>query len=170
MRRAFALLLIGLVLGGAIGFVTAAAYGVTLDGHNHLTDHAPADMDHSAQATEGGGDHDHSELVTAEGDEPTLMLHVMADPVSGWNLQMMTENFTFAPASSGATHVEGEGHAHIYANGVKIARAYGPWFHIANLPEGEVEISVTLNANDHRTIAVAGVPVEKTVVITNSPQ
>lgn len=169
MRRAFALLLIGLVLGGAIGFVTAAAYGVTLDGHNHLTDHAPAKMEHSTQATEGDDDHDHSELVNAEGAKPTLMVHVTPDPVSGWNLHMTTEHFTFAPAASGLAHVPGEGHAHIYANGVKIARAYGPWFHIASLPEGEVEITVTLNSHDHRSIGVAGVPVEKTVVITNPP-
>lgn len=166
MNRALALLLIGLVFGGGIGFVIAAANGVTLDGHDHTTDHGT--MGHSALGGDGG-DHDHSELVEATGAAPTLMVHVMPDPVSGWNLHLMTENFTFNAAAAGAAHVDGEGHAHVYADGVKLARIYGNWFHIPSLPEGDVTVLVTLNANDHRRIGVSGAPVEASITVTNTP-
>ncbi|MDW4496468.1 hypothetical protein R5H30_00625 [Sulfitobacter sp. D35] len=35
MDRGLFLFLIGLVFGGGIGFLLAAGYGVTLDGHDH---------------------------------------------------------------------------------------------------------------------------------------
>lgn len=43
MDRSVAMFLVGLILGGGIGFVVAAANGVTLDGHDHAVhdDHAP---------------------------------------------------------------------------------------------------------------------------------
>ena len=159
MSRALALLIIGLVFGGGIGFVIAAANGVTLDGHDHATDHGPV-QDHAQ--------HDHSQTVEAEGPAPTLMIHVTKDPVAGWNLHVMTTNFVFAPERSGASHVPGEGHAHLYANGTKIARLYGPWFHIDSLPAGEVEIEVTLNTNDHSGIAVDGTPVRESMTLNTA--
>lgn len=159
MNRPLALLLIGLVFGGGIGFVLAAANGVTLDGHEHATDHG----------MHQGMDHDHSKTVEAEGDAPTLKAQITADPISGWNLQLMTTHFTFAPEDAGAAHVNGEGHAHVYANGQKVARIYGDWYHIDNLPEGDVTLLVTLNSNDHRTINVNGAAVEAILTISNTP-
>ena len=158
MNRPLALLMIGLVFGGGVGFVLAAANGVTLDGH-----------DHAMHAVTGDGKHDHGELVEAEGAVPTLMAKITPDPVSGWNLHLTTTQFTFAPAQAGATHVSGEGHAHVYANGQKIARVYGHWFHIDHLPEGDVELSVTLNTNDHRTISVDGTAVEVALSLSTKP-
>jgi hypothetical protein len=166
MNRPLALLLIGLVFGGGIGFVLAAANGVTLDGHDHAMDHG---MDHGQAGMHAGMDHDHSELVAAEGAAPTLSAKITPDPVSGWNLHLMTTDFTFAPASAGGPHVNGEGHAHVYANGQKIVRVYGPWVHIDHLPEGDVNLLVTLNTNDHRTISVNGSAVEAVLTVTNAP-
>jgi len=40
-----------------------------------------------------------------------------------------------------------------------IARIYGVWMHIASLPEGAV-VEVTLNANDHRQLAVGDQPIK----------
>ena len=54
---------------------------------------------------------------------------------------------------SGGDHVAGEGHAHVYVDGEKIARLYGPWLHIPSLSPGAV-VEVTLNANDHRPLAI----------------
>ena len=76
-------------------------------------------------------------------------------------------NFAFAPEHASRDHVPGEGHAHVYVNGVKLGRFYGPWLHLDNLPPGEVTVEVTLNANDHRPLSVAGKPVAQTVVIAN---
>lgn len=39
MDRSIAMLLIGLVFGFGLGFVVAAANGITLDGHDHSADH-----------------------------------------------------------------------------------------------------------------------------------
>ena len=39
MDRSIAMLLIGLIFGFGLGFVVAAANGITLDGHDHAQDH-----------------------------------------------------------------------------------------------------------------------------------
>ena len=162
MNRALALLIIGLVFGGGIGFVIAAANGVTLDGHDHATDHGPtAGADHAAMG------HDHSETLDITGPPPSLTLTLTDDPVSGWNLHLATQNFRFAASNAGAGHINGEGHAHLYANGIKIARLYGPWFHIDALPEGTVNLLVTLNSNDHKVLATGGTPIQATLTLTN---
>ncbi|SIQ54773.1 hypothetical protein SAMN05421641_10988 [Paracoccus thiocyanatus] len=46
MDRSIPMLLIGLIFGGGMGFVAAAANGITLDGHHHgAHDHgAPIDL------------------------------------------------------------------------------------------------------------------------------
>ena len=125
-------------------------------------------MDHSKMkhgAEENA--HDHGKLLSlAKGpDAPTLDIELMKDKVGGWNLHIITANFRFAPEVVNQNHAVGEGHAHVYLNGEKLARVYGPWFHIATIPEGEVVVKVTLNANDHRALAIADMPlaVEKTI-------
>jgi copper(I)-binding protein len=47
-----------------------------------------------------------------------------------------------------------EGDARLYVNGEKVARLYGPWFHIGSLPSGRTEVTVTLASNDHHGLAV----------------
>ena len=145
MDRALALVLIGLVFGGGIGFVVAAGAGVTLDGHDHAA---------HGDATGIQGAHDHgAPLVLADADAPAVELALTEDPVAGWNLHAMTSNFRFAPERSGGDHVAGEGHAHVYVDGEKIARLYGPWLHIPSMSPGAT-VEVTLNANDHRPLAI----------------
>ncbi|MEM7753215.1 MAG: hypothetical protein AAF230_07360 [Pseudomonadota bacterium] len=155
MARALALILIGFVFGGGLGFVLASGEG----GMQHA---GPA-MDHSAHQ------HVHGEALMIEpgDDAPKLALDMTPDPVAGWNLNLQTENFVFAAERAGAAHVPGEGHAHIYVNGIKVARAYGNWFHLERLPPGTVEIEVTLNSNDHRSLMVGETPVAATVTFTN---
>lgn len=153
MDRSVALLLIGIVFGGAAGFVVAAGSGATLGGHDHGSHDAAADG-HDAHAAMHDVPHD----VPAAPDAPALAIALTPDPVAGWNLRLRTEGFRFAPARAGAAHVPGEGHAHVYVDGTKIARLYGPWMHIPALPDGAT-VEVTLNANDHRPLAVAGRPV-----------
>ncbi|MHA7876310.1 hypothetical protein [Roseivivax sp.] len=168
MDRSIPLLVIGLVLGGGLGFTFAAGQGITLDGHDHSD---PAH--HGAHAGGAGGGqgaaHDHGEMLElpAGPDAPALALALSEDPASGWNLQIQTQNFTFAPANASTAHVPGEGHAHLYVNGEKRARLYGPWVHLADLPDGPVELAVTLNANDHRLLAVEGKALREVVTLQN---
>ena len=167
MDRSIPLLLIGLVFGGGIGFTLAAANGITLDGHDHSNPAHHAGMDHAAMDHGEGHDHDEVLSLPTGAEAPTLAVEIAPDPATGWNLHILTENFAYAPMRASLDHVPGEGHAHVYANGVKLGRVYGPWVHLDALPEGSVEITVTLNANDHRVLAVDGAPLEASTTVEN---
>lgn len=149
--RSFMLFVIGLTFGAAGGFVVAAANGITFDGHDHSDPAHHAGMDHAKM-------HDQP-LELDAATAPDVRIIVTKDPKSGHNLQVITENFIFAPTAASGPHVAGQGHAHVYANGVKLGRLYGPWVHLDALPTGEVEIEVTLNANDHRQFTIGGTPI-----------
>lgn len=165
MTRALALLIIGFALGGGLGFVL----GVTENGEmNHTVASLPppmSEMDHSQHM------HVHGEPLVLSDDEtaPSLEIAVTKDPVSGWNLEVTTTHFVFQAEKAGLEHVQGEGHAHVYVNGEKLARVYGNWFHIETLPHGRNEVEVTLNANDHRAFVVGGVPVSASVIVETHP-
>ncbi|MDG1170919.1 MAG: hypothetical protein P8N14_17140 [Sulfitobacter sp.] len=159
MSRSLSLFAIGLVFGGGIGFVIAAGNGVTFDGHDHGDPaHHGADADHAMM-------HD-TPLDVPAADAPQLSIMVTPDPVAGHNLHVMTGNFTFSPERASLANVTGEGHAHVYINGEKQGRLYGPWMHLDDLPKGEVEVKVTLSTNDHRPLAVNGTPVFAAQMIT----
>ncbi|WP_199699574.1 hypothetical protein [Notoacmeibacter ruber] len=149
--KPLALLAIGLVYGGGIGFTLAAANNISLGGHEHS--HAEAAGNHA-------GVHDHSKVLNVSSSvAPALSATLIPDPVTGWNLHVETQKFRFAPAHAGQAHRPGEGHAHVYVNGEKLGRLYGPWMHIAKLPEDAV-VEVTLNSNDHAPLAVDGAPLK----------
>lgn len=170
MDRSIPLLLIGLVFGGGIGFAIAAGNGITFDGHDHSdpSQHgqtAGKAHDHTAH----GANHDHETLmeISGGGPVPTLDMELLPDPASGWNLHIMTTNFRFSPEHASLDPVPGEGHAHIYVNGDKLGRMYGAWQHLADLPDGKVTIEVTLNANDHRPLAVDGRKLSASATVDN---
>lgn len=146
MQKPLALLVIGLFFGTGLGFLVAASNGVTLDGHDHNAT-AGAAMDHG---------HAHGKMIDLpEGaDAPTIDVVLHKDAVSGWNLQIITTNFSFTPEAVNQENKAGEGHAHIYVNGEKLARLYSRWMHIGKLPAGQVTVSASLNANDHSGLSV----------------
>lgn len=158
MDRSLALFAIGLVFGGGIGFVVAAGNGFTFDGHDHgdTATHGDAQMDHAAMGH--AMMHDTPLDIPAE-NAPVVSMTLEADPMQGYNLHALVNNFEFSPEHASLAHVPGAGHAHVYINGEKVARLYGPWMHIDALPEGEVTIKITLNSNDHRPLAVNGEPI-----------
>ncbi|MDK3074508.1 hypothetical protein QO034_15530 [Sedimentitalea sp. JM2-8] len=162
MDRSIPLLLIGLVFGGGLGFTIAAANGITLDGHDH-----EGHGRYAGHVTESAAGHAHDTPLDLEAgaNAPSLEVEVSRDPASGWNLHMKTANFRFSPQNASRKHVAGEGHAHVYIDGVKLGRFYGPWVHLDGLPEGATEIEVTLNANDHRPLTVGGTPVAQTLAL-----
>ena len=151
---------IGLFFGGGVGFLLAAGYGITLDGHDH-------GVHGTVKGPAGQHDHAHGEGLNLPDtpDAPTVSAVLRPDPRSGWNLHVQTRNFAFAPERASTPNMPGEGHAHVYVNGEKVARLYGEWLHIESLPDGNVELRVTLNTNDHSAIAVEGVPVEAVLTL-----
>ena len=114
-------------------------------------------------ATAAGDHHHHHHEAIALTDAalaPSVAIRVEADAMAGWNLQILTTRFAFAPERVNQVHVPGEGHAHVYVDGKKYARLYGPWVHLESLGSGSHEIRVTLNANDHREFTLDGVKIE----------
>ncbi|MER7735064.1 hypothetical protein ABTX80_29635 [Streptomyces erythrochromogenes] len=105
--------------------------------------------------------------VPAEG-APEVQLALRPDSEDGWNLQLSVKNFRFTPDSTGGAALPGAGHAHLELDGRKIARVYGPWFHLpaAQVPEGAHTLTVRLYADDHTAWAVSGKPVEGAVQLT----
>jgi hypothetical protein len=87
---------------------------------------------------------------TAPAEMRLVSLKVTPDAMKGHNLILRTRNFRFAPQHASGKHVTGEGHAHLYVDGVKTTRLYGPAFYLGDLKPGRHTIRVTLNANDHR--------------------
>lgn len=103
--------------------------------------------------------------VSPDAPAPSVTHLVFPDAVDGYNLQILTQNFDFKPASINREPVANQGHGHLYINGEKIARLYGPWFHIpaALLKPGVNEVRVTLNANDHSVWSREGQPIASSV-------
>jgi hypothetical protein len=157
MKNSLALLAIGLIFGGSLGMFIAAANGITLGDHDHGENATMQTM-----ATHG-----HKQMLDLADDAsaPTVRVVLHPDAVSGWNLEIITSNFTFTPENVNQAPVAGEGHAHIYVNGQKLARVYSPWTHITTLPAGDTVVSATLNANDHSPLSVGGEPLTAQTVI-----
>lgn len=121
---------------------------------------------HDHSSGENSHDHAHDEYVNVTGALiPNVDFDLLKDSVGGWNVHIITENFTFAPENVNTPSKEGEGHAHIYVDGKKIARVYGEWFHVGNIDPGAREVRVTLNANSHEQYAFEGSPIESIKVI-----
>lgn len=160
MPKTIAFLLIGLFFGTGLGFLLAAGSGARPDVH----DHGPEVHDHAAH-DHGDGSHEHAAMTEAGTPAPGLELVLHPDARQSRNLRIVTRNFVFDPEGVNGAHVPGRGHAHIWIDGVRIGRAYGPWFHLGALPVGSHELRVTLNANDHSQLATDGRPIEATATV-----
>jgi hypothetical protein len=123
--------------------ITALLVGAALAGRPAL---AGEDHAHHHGALDLGG----------QGPVPTVAVEAKPDPMGGWNVHVRTTHFRFAPENVNRPHRPGEGHAHLYVDGKKVARLYGPWYHLGALPAGKHRLSVTLNANSHEELAVGG--------------
>ena len=153
MRHPVSLLLIGLLFGMGLGVLLAAGSGMM----------SHQDMVHDHSAHDHGGGMDHSKLTDVTGSAPQLEITLHPDGPQSRNLHIQANNFTFSPEGVNGPHIPGEGHAHIYVNDVKVARAYGPWMQLQALPKGTHRVRVTLNANDHSQLTVNGAPIEATL-------
>jgi len=115
-------------------------------------------------AEPSGMSHGHHDQIEAE-SPMNVEIVAEADAVKGANVTINATGFTFAPENVNGEHVDGEGHAHIYVDGVKLSRVYGDSIYLGNLTEGMHEIRVTLNANTHADYTVDGEVVEATVMV-----
>ena len=101
-------------------------------------------------------------------DAPAPMaveIQLAPDPLGGANLMVMPHGFTLAPEKVNEPNVAGEGHPHVYVNGVKLSRLYSPYMHLGTLQPGMNEVRVTLNANMHQEYAHNGQTIEAVATI-----
>ncbi len=129
-------------------------------------------MEMTDGTNDGHGDghdgHEHEE-VTREVDAasaPEVSNLRVTEVASGWMVEFDVTGHEFSQAAKDGPHVDGQGHAHLYVNGTKLATIFGPVYLIDELPEGEHTISVTLNSNDHATLTRNGEPIGAMAMVT----
>lgn len=162
--RAAALLALALLLAG--GAATGCGGRATTH-HKPGTSHEQASGGAGTLLTATDATGHRLREVPAQG-APEVQLTVRPDSEDGWNLQLAVTNYRFTPDSTGGAALPGAGHAHLELDGRKLARLYGPWFHLpaAQVPEGTHTLTVRLYADDHTAWAVSGKPVEGTAQLT----
>lgn len=116
----------------------------------------------------GEDGHNHTE-TTREVDPasaPTVSNLRVTEIVSGWLVEFDVTGHEFSESAKDGPHVDGQGHAHLYVDGTKLATIFGPMYMIDELPTGDHMISVTLNSNDHATLTLDGEPIGAMTTIT----
>ncbi len=135
-----------------IAFHKAGQDGASAHGHGEP----------SGESGHGSMSHDAIESKVPVGVD----ISAAVEPGGGVNVYITTENWRWAPEEVNKDHSPGAGHAHVYVDGVKVNRVYGPAYYLTDLSPGTHEVRVTLTANAHNVLLVNGEPVEKTVMVT----
>src|SRR6056297_3062169 len=125
-----------------------------------------SDSTNSSSTMKDSG-HSHSMFMVSADEAPSVELVVSEDAKSGYNVTLLTENFEFAPEKVNTDNVVGEGHAHLYVDGEKVGRLYGPDFHYDGAFEGTKTFSATLNSNMHGEYAVDGDVIDDSVEVSH---
>ncbi len=153
-----------------VGFLNEPAYEGVM---NAVSVRVTKPMSESESADDGHAGHDHSSPAAhthEETLESEVPVSVSIDAEVGTNggvaVSVSADNWRWAPESVDGDREPGAGHAHIYVDGVKIGRVYGPGYDLVGLEPGERHIRVTLNSNDHKQLAVNGEPVEASAMVT----
>lgn len=115
-------------------------------------------------------DHEHSMVQVPAGKQiPGLSLALYRDPMSGFNLHLKTLRFSLEPPefAGGEEDERLEGHAHVFINGIKVARLYGAYLHLPEMlfKPGINQIMVSLNNHQHDTWTVGSKMILSTLVI-----
>ncbi len=148
------IMLISILLGIGLGFGIAQV--------------SSEDSNSTDTATSSETSHSHSEKYEVSAEQaPKVELVVSEDAKSGYNIKIVATDFVFTPEGVNGENVIGEGHAHLYVDGEKVARLYSPYFHWDGSFEGTKEFRVTLNANDHSEYAVDGEVIEVSQTVTH---
>ncbi len=135
-------------------------------GHAHGPAHSASPGQPHHEQGHGAG-HAHREIeVPTDQPIPTVKLYIYPDAIAGWNLQVETLHWAFAPTQVNQSSVTHEGHAHLYLDGEKLTRLYGPWYYLPSLPPGEHTLMVTLNANGHEVLVHNGQPIADSITIS----
>lgn len=107
------------------------------------------------------------QMTTHEASENmSVDIRLSKDAKMGYNLNVRTTAFRWAPWNASKAHRNGQGHAHLYVDGKKVTRLYGPWYFLGDLETGKHYVKVTLNGNDHGDYVHGDKPVAVGKVLT----
>ena len=152
-----------------VGFLHEPAFEGILNGV-YLSVTKVGEHGHGEESTGGGDSSDHHAAMVHDALESEVPISVSimteVDDRGGVDVQVMTEGWHWTPDNVDGDHIPGEGHAHIYVDGVKIDRVYGPSYYLEALEPGERQVRVTLNANSHEELTYNGESVEAVAIIT----
>ena len=128
-------------------------------------------------------DHAHIPIPIPNGvNQPKISLQIVKDTMSGYNLHIKLKHYAMMPPPADLTSMKAlmsasistqdnvaEGHAHLYVNGEKIQRIYGPDIHLPDVlfKAGVNMITVTLNNHGHMFWTYDGKQLLATVYINS---
>ena len=92
-------------------------------------------------------------VLAEEVKKPSL---VVEHQVKGNDLElkMIVQDFRFSLENMGKENKDGEGHVHLYVDGKKIAKIFGPQFTLADVAPGKHKIEEELDHNNHESYGV----------------
>ncbi|MCA9332414.1 hypothetical protein KDA00_00915 [Candidatus Saccharibacteria bacterium] len=154
---------LSIIVGLGGGYLIANTMSDSTDSHMHEETMIAESDDHSSESMT----HAHEMFTVDKENAPTVSFTVEEDAKSGWNIKVVTTNFTFTPENVNGDNIAGEGHAHLYVDNVKVARLYGPYYHYDGSFDGTKTFKVTLNANDHSEYAVDGQVIQAEQQVTH---
>ena len=132
-------------------------------------EHSAHDGNEAAESDESSGGHDHASTIDWDGlQTPSLSLEALEDTPGAFNLYLSLSGFAFSPENASSHHIPGEGHAHVYVDGVKLGRIYSESYFLSGLSAGPHTIRVTLNANSHQDYIFEGGLLEASVEVVAS--
>ncbi|GAB4229682.1 MAG: hypothetical protein Kow0049_11250 [Stanieria sp.] len=142
-------------------FITTFASLLLISHSNRLLAHEQENQNYAQEPM-------HHEMVNIPDNQPipTVDLIVHEDAKQGWNLEIKTTNFQFAPEKVNQEGTLDEGHAHLYINGEKITRIYDNWYYLSELKPGMNKIKIQLNTNKHEILMHNKQPIEDVETIT----
>lgn len=84
---------------------------------------------------------------------PKIAARAERDAAGAWTVSIDAENFRFVEICEAVESNAAVGHVHIYEGNTKLAAAYAPEKTIGKLSPGRHELTITLQATDHRAFA-----------------
>ena len=129
-----------------------------------LTFHgSPSEAEPNSAADKSGGSNYDGPVESAA--PLSIDIATQVDDGGGLHVRVATEGWDWAPDEVNEEYLEGAGHAHIYVDGKKVGRIYGPYHYLPSLEPGPREVRVDLTTNDHNVLTWQGQPLEATETV-----
>ncbi len=123
-------------------------------------------MDHN-DSHDHDHDHDHGNNldVSQLTDPPTVSISGAAIETGEVNLNFAVKNLELVPISPASEHESGQGHLHLYVDGVSVAMLHETSYVVTDLTKGLHNFRVAISANDHREYHVDGKAISDSISI-----